>query len=185
VLRSIAEALNLPAGTAGTTTEAAIRNDPDLGPEERETLENWNRTFQQTLGQPATVKLISPEQVIDQAYDVTGLILHAQRDYAKQTVAAGIAAAKQVRHGMPGSPDPQPRSHTKSQMVRASNTVAGPLCSVAVVIPGLDDDQLIVGRAVNEAVLIIDPAGPEPGQVAAQRFRFPCALKGGLPGLLN
>jgi transcriptional regulator with XRE-family HTH domain len=54
VLRSIAEALNLPAGTlltqagmaagkdsesaAGTTTEAAIRNDPDLGPEERETL---------------------------------------------------------------------------------------------------------------------------------------------------
>jgi transcriptional regulator with XRE-family HTH domain len=54
VLRSIAEALNLPAGTlltqagmapgqggettAGTTTEAAIRKDPDLGPEERETL---------------------------------------------------------------------------------------------------------------------------------------------------
>jgi transcriptional regulator with XRE-family HTH domain len=54
VLRSIAEALNLPAATlltqagmaagkdgeaaAGTTTESAIRKDPDLGPEERETL---------------------------------------------------------------------------------------------------------------------------------------------------
>jgi transcriptional regulator with XRE-family HTH domain len=57
VLRSIADALNLsadtllvkagmPAGKPGRdaaaeaefTTEAAIRNDPDLGPEERETL---------------------------------------------------------------------------------------------------------------------------------------------------
>ena len=57
VLRSIADALNLSADTllvkagmasgtvsrdaaaqAGSTTEAAIRNDPELGPDERETL---------------------------------------------------------------------------------------------------------------------------------------------------
>src|ERR1700761_5226709 len=57
VLRSIADALNLSADTllakagmnpgqasqdaaaeAGSATEAAIRNDPELGPEERETL---------------------------------------------------------------------------------------------------------------------------------------------------
>jgi transcriptional regulator with XRE-family HTH domain len=53
VLRSIADALNLSADTllaqagmtgksngdaAASTTEAAIRNDPDLGPEEKEAL---------------------------------------------------------------------------------------------------------------------------------------------------
>jgi hypothetical protein len=63
-------------------------------------LENWNRTFQQALGQLATIKLISPEQVIDQVYDFTGLLIHAQRDYAKQAVAAGTAAAERVRGGM-------------------------------------------------------------------------------------
>jgi hypothetical protein len=63
-------------------------------------LENWNRTFQQAFSQLATIRLISPEQVIDQVYDVTGHVLRAQRDYAKQTVAAGIAAAEHVRHGV-------------------------------------------------------------------------------------
>ena len=33
--------------------------------------------------------------------------------------------------------------------------------SVVVVVSGLNDDQLIIGRAIDEAVLIVDPPGPE------------------------
>jgi transcriptional regulator with XRE-family HTH domain len=67
VLRSIADALDLsadtllaragmstgkngkdPAAEAGFTTEAAIRNDPDLGPEERETLLHVYRSLRKS-----------------------------------------------------------------------------------------------------------------------------------------
>jgi hypothetical protein len=43
---------------------------------------------------------------------------------------------------------------------------------VVVVVSGLNDDQLIIGRAMDEAVLIVDPPGPEAGEVAAQRLRL-------------
>src|SRR5918992_120590 len=33
-------------------------------------------------------------------------------------------------------------------------------------------DELIHGRAIDEAVLIVDPPGPEAGEVAAQRLRL-------------
>jgi hypothetical protein len=95
-------------------------------------------------------------------------------------------------HRESGSPGPGPLSRTGQTRVayrkpngRGPNTAIGPLCSVAVVISGLDDDQLIVGRAVEEAVLIIDPPGPEAGQVTAQVFRLPRALKGSPAGLLD
>jgi hypothetical protein len=37
-------------------------------------------------------------------------LLHAQRDYAKQTAAAGIAAVEQVRHGMAQTAGAAPQS---------------------------------------------------------------------------
>jgi transcriptional regulator with XRE-family HTH domain len=64
VLRSIADALNLSADTLlaqagmtgghdgetppGSSTEAAIRNDPDLGPEEKDTLLRVYRSLRRT-----------------------------------------------------------------------------------------------------------------------------------------
>jgi transcriptional regulator with XRE-family HTH domain len=67
VLRSIADALNLSADTllaqagmagadnggeapAGSRTEAAIRNDPELGPEEKETLLRVYRSLRRSPG---------------------------------------------------------------------------------------------------------------------------------------
>jgi hypothetical protein len=40
----------------------------------------------------------------------------------------------------------------------------------AVVVPGLNDDQFSIGRAVHQAVPVIDPPGPETRQIVAQRF---------------
>ena len=70
---------------------------------------------------------------------------------------------------------------------RAGQTAAGGgvLTSVGVVLPGLNDDQLIVGYAVDQTVLVIDPPGPEPRQIAAQRLRLSGALEWsalGFPG---
>jgi len=45
------------------------------------------------------------------------------------------------------------------------------------VIPGLNDDQFIIRRPVGEPVLVVDPPGPEAGQVPAQGLRLANALK--------
>ncbi len=49
----------------------------------------------------------------------------------------------------------------------------------------LNDDQLVVRCAVDEPVLIIDPPGPEAGQVAPQRLRLAGALERRAPSLLD
>jgi hypothetical protein len=38
------------------------------------------------------------------------------------------------------------------------------------VVSSLNDDQFIIGRAVDQAVLVVDPPGPETRQIAAQRL---------------
>jgi hypothetical protein len=45
------------------------------------------------------------------------------------------------------------------------------------VVPGLNDDQFIIGRAADQAVLVVDPPRREAGQVPAQRFGFAGALE--------
>ena len=60
-------------------------------------IETWNRTIQQAFGQLPTATPINPEQVIDQVYDFAGQVLSAQRDFAKQVIATGTAAAEKVR----------------------------------------------------------------------------------------
>jgi hypothetical protein len=60
-------------------------------------IETWNRTIQQAFGQLPTAAPINPEQVIDQVYDFAGQVLSAQRDFAKQVIATGTAAAEKVR----------------------------------------------------------------------------------------
>jgi hypothetical protein len=60
-------------------------------------LETWTRTIQQAFGQLPTAAPINPEQVIDQVYDFAGQVLNAQRDFAKQVLATGTAAAEKVR----------------------------------------------------------------------------------------
>lgn len=60
-------------------------------------IETWNRTIQQAFGQLPTAAPINPEQVIDQVYDFAGQVLAAQRDFAKQVIATGTAAAEKVR----------------------------------------------------------------------------------------
>ena len=60
-------------------------------------IETWNRTIQQAFGQLPTAAPINPEQVIAQVYDFAGHVLNAQRDFAKQVVATGNAAAEKVR----------------------------------------------------------------------------------------
>ena len=52
--------------------------------------------------------------------------------------------------------------------------------SAVVVIPGLDDDQLIISCAVDEAVLVVDSPGPEAGEIAAQRLWLAGALERGV-----
>ena len=60
-------------------------------------IETWNRTIQQAFGQLPTAAPMNPEQVIDQVYDFAGQVLSAQRDFAKQVIATGTAAAEKVR----------------------------------------------------------------------------------------
>lgn len=60
-------------------------------------IETWNRTFQQAFGQLPTPSFGSPEQVIDQVFDFAGQVLNAQREFAKQVLATGTAAAEKVR----------------------------------------------------------------------------------------
>jgi hypothetical protein len=60
-------------------------------------IETWNRTIQQAFGQLPTPSFGSPEQVIDQVYDFAGQVLNAQREFAKQVIATGTAAAEKVR----------------------------------------------------------------------------------------
>jgi hypothetical protein len=45
------------------------------------------------------------------------------------------------------------------------------------VIAGLNDDQFIIGSAMDQTVLVIDPPGPEARKIAAQRLRFASALE--------
>jgi hypothetical protein len=59
----------------------------------------WTRTFQQAFCQLPAAAPINPDQVIDQGFDFAGKLLNAQRDFAKQLVGAGIAAAEAVRNG--------------------------------------------------------------------------------------
>jgi hypothetical protein len=63
-------------------------------------LETWTRTIQQAFGQLPTAAPINPEQVIDQVYDFAGQVLNAQRDFAKQVLATGTAAAAKAREGV-------------------------------------------------------------------------------------
>jgi hypothetical protein len=60
--------------------------------------DTWTRTFQQACGQLPTVAPINLEQVIDQGFDFVGKLLNVQRDFAKQLVGAGTAAAEAVRN---------------------------------------------------------------------------------------
>ena len=64
-------------------------------------------------------------------------------------------------------------------------TPLGGLASAVVVVSGLDDDELLVRGAVDETVLVVDPPGPEAGEVAAQRFWLASALERGPPGFLD
>jgi hypothetical protein len=59
--------------------------------------EAWTRTWQQAFGQLPAAAPIIPEQVIDQGFDFAGKLLNAQRDFTKQLVGAGTAAAEAVR----------------------------------------------------------------------------------------
>jgi hypothetical protein len=43
------------------------------------------------------------------------------------------------------------------------------------VIPGLNDDQLIIGCAVNEAVFVVDPPGPDWDYAAGRAWQFDTA----------
>jgi hypothetical protein len=63
-------------------------------------LETWNRTLAQAFGQLPVPGRISPDQVIDQVYGFAGHVLDAQRDFAKQVVAAGTDVAEKVREGV-------------------------------------------------------------------------------------
>ena len=60
-------------------------------------LKAWTRVFQQTVSRLSSSGLTSPEQLIDDIHDFAGHLLDTQRDVAKQFVAAGTAAAGQVR----------------------------------------------------------------------------------------
>jgi hypothetical protein len=51
--------------------------------------------------------------------------------------------------------------------------------SAVVVIPGLDDDQLVISCAVDDAVLVVDSPGPEAGEIAAQRLWLAGSLERG------
>jgi hypothetical protein len=59
----------------------------------------WAQAFQQVFRQPGAVPA-GPEQVIDQVFDFAIKLLNAQRDFTKQLVASGAAAAETVRSGM-------------------------------------------------------------------------------------
>jgi hypothetical protein len=47
------------------------------------------------------------------------------------------------------------------------------------VVTGQNDDQLIIGHAVDETMLVVDPPRPEPGEVAPQRLRLSNTLERG------
>src|SRR5215472_9456315 len=78
----------------------------------------------------------------------------------------------------PGKPSDRPPPGT-GRAAMTSGT------SAVVVIPGLNDDQFVIGRAVDQAVLVIDPPGPETGQIPAQRFRLTNTLERGPPCFLD
>ena len=60
-------------------------------------LKAWTRVFQQTVSRLPTRPPASPEQLIDQAHGLASHLLDTQRDFAKQLVATGTAAAEKVR----------------------------------------------------------------------------------------
>ena len=57
--------------------------------------------------------------------------------------------------------------------------------SAVIVVPGLNDDQLIICRAIDETVFIVYPPGPEAGEIAAQWLRLASTLERGPPGFLD
>src|SRR5260221_560436 len=60
------------------------------------------------------------------------------------------------------------------------------ICSSAViVVPGLNDDQLIICRAIDETVLVVNPPGPEAGEIKAQWLRLAGTFEWGPPGFLD
>jgi hypothetical protein len=57
--------------------------------------------------------------------------------------------------------------------------------SVVVVVTGLDDDQFVIGYAVDEPVLVINAPRPKAGQVGAQLLRFAGPLERIARGFLD
>lgn len=57
--------------------------------------------------------------------------------------------------------------------------------SVAVVVPSLNDDQLIIGCAADKTMLVVDPPGSKAGEIAAQRLGPADALERGAPRFLD